>query len=96
MICDNLIHFTGGANPFSRRTLLTSESLIQIQAAFAGNGRGEDCEQVRAIRVAEQRERQQGVEARRRASREAVTVLLPSHHQERRRARTERVRKSVP
>lgn len=61
MICDNVIHITGGAFPFTRRTLLTSESLIQIQTAFAGNGRGEDCEQVRATRVAEQRERQQGV-----------------------------------
>lgn len=40
MIYDDLVHVTGGAIPFSRRMLLTSESLIQIQTAFAGNGRG--------------------------------------------------------
>ena len=80
MICDNLIHVTGGAIPFSRRTLLTSESLIQLQTAFARNGRDEDCDQVRDTRLAEQRESQQGVASVWRRGvgrqREVVTVLL--------------------
>lgn len=61
MICDNLIHVTGGVIAFIRRTLPTSESLIQIQTASARNGGDEDCDQVRDTRLAEQREGQQGV-----------------------------------